>query len=425
MFDEKFKDMTVAHKMARVIIDLRKIRPFYSAVYETIKKVEILDNPVLTMSVTTDSLLYNPKFVEKIHYEEFLFNICHEISHIALLHVLRRQNRDSIIWNIACDYYVNKLLAEEFDLHPENKQYNAKFNIAFCDDKLFDGSINIEEQSCEDIYERLLEEYKSEDSDSILASSKTNRRVVPDGYTPDLMEDTGDCVIPQMQLEQIASEMLSKAIVNAEVIGLNGIGQTSCILERNVKKLVKGRIDWKKVLRKYLRTASLTDTSFRRLDKRYIYANRIVPGQIEDDKQKLEGIKICIDASGSVSDEDLAVFLGQVYKMCKQFKVSAEVIYWDTLITSKGSFKGYAEFERVNQAGGGGTDPACVFEYFSSKECKVKPVVTIVFTDGYLGKNFDTITNKRKYKDTLWILNETGNQNFKPSFGKVVPYKKN
>lgn len=420
MLDEKFSNMTLSQKMARVIIDLRKIRPFYSAIYETIPKIEVLDNPIMTMSVTSSSLLYNPKFVEQISYEEFLFTVCHEIAHIALLHVLRRQNRDRIIWNLACDYYVNKLLAEEFDLHPETKPINEKFNIAFVDDKLYDDNINIENESCEEIYERLLEEYTSETEK--VSSTNTNRSVIPNGYTPDLVDDTGDCAIPQMQLEQIASEMISKALVSAEIIGSNGIGITSSILDRHVKKIVKGKIDWKKILRKYLRVATLTDNSFSKLDKRYIYANRIVPGQVEDEKRKLEGVKICIDASGSVSDDDLAIFLGQVWKMCKQFKVSAEVLYWDTLITAKGTFKGYREFERVNQLGGGGTDPACVFEYFSSKECKVKPVVTIMFTDGYLGKNFDTIENKRKYKDTLWILNENGNRNFKPGFGKVVPF---
>lgn len=418
MSNEKFANMTVEQKMARVIIDLRKIRPFYSAVYETIPKVEVLDNPIMTMAVTVNSLLYNPKFIEQIAYEEFLFHVCHEIAHISLLHVLRQQNRDRIIWNLACDYYVNKLLSEEFDIHPELKPTNSSYNITFCDEKLYDDSINIEEQSCEEIYDRLLEEYKAETEQA--SSTKTNRSVIPDGYTPDLVCDTGDSVIPQMQLEQIASEMLSKALVNAETMGTNGIGQTASILDRHVRKIVKGKIDWKKILRKYLRVASLTDTSFSRLDKRYIYADRLVPGQVEDEKRKLEGVKICIDTSGSISDEDLGIFLGQVWKMCKQFKVSAEVIYWDTLITSKGSFTGYAEFERVNQLGGGGTDPACVFEYFSSKECKVKPVVSIVFTDGYLGKKFDTTQNKRKYKDTIWILNEQGNRNFKPSFGKVV-----
>lgn len=420
MLNPKFENMTVAHKMARVIIDLRKIRPFYSAVYEIIPKVEVLDNPTITLSVSNTSLFYNPKFIEQICYEDFLFNICHQIAHISLLHVLRRQNRDKIIWNLACDYYVNKLLAQEFDIHPHTKPINEKFNIAFQDDTLYDDSINIEDESCEDIYERLLEEYNSETEK--LSNTQTNRSIIPNGYTPDLIDDTGDCVIPQMQLEQISSELISKALVNAEIIGSNGIGQTSSILDRHVKKIVKGNIDWKKILKKYLRTATLTDNSFSKLDKRYIYADRIVAGQVEDEKRKLDAVKICIDASGSISDDDLAIFLGQVYKMCKQFKVSAEVIYWDTLITSKGTFKGYKEFERVRQLGGGGTDPACVFEYFLSKECKVKPIVTIMFTDGYLGKNFDTTSNKRKFKDTLWILNENGNRNFKPSFGKIIPY---
>lgn len=422
MYNEKFKDMTVSHKLARVIIDLRKFRPFYSAVYETIEKIEVIDNPLFTMAVTVDSLMYNPKFVERLSYEEFLFNICHEIAHISLMHVLRRQNRDRIIWNLACDYYVNKLITQEFDIHPETKAYNSRFNIAYCDNNLdlFDNTIDIEIDSCEAIYERLLEEYKSESNP--LNKVNTKRHVIPNGYTPDLIEDSGNSSIPKIQLEQIVSEMISKALVNAEIIGSSGIGQTSSILDRHVKKIIRGKIDWKKILRKHLQTATLTDNSFSKLDKRYIYMDRIVAGQVEDEKNKLEGLKICIDASGSVSDEDLAVFLGQVYKMCKQLKISAEVIYWDTLITSKGTFKGYKEFERVKQIGGGGTDPACLFEYFLSKDCKSKPIVTLIFTDGYLGKKFDTTLNKRKFKDTIWILNEKGNKNFKPSFGKIVPF---
>ncbi len=420
MYNEKFKDMTVSHKLARVIIDLRKVRPFYSAVYETIQKTEITDNPIFTMAVTVDSLLYNPKFINQLPYEEFLFNICHEIAHISLMHVLRRQNRDKIIWNLACDYYVNKLISEEFDINPDTKVYNSQFNIALTNPDLFDNSINIDEDSCESIYETLLEEYKSEGDP--LTQVNTNRQVIPNGYTPDLIDDTGNSSIPKMQLEQIASEMMSKALVNAEIIGSNGIGQTSSILDRHVKKIVRGKIDWKKILRKHLKSSTLTDSSFSKLDKRYIYMDRIVAGKIEDEKNKIDGIKICIDASGSISDEDLAVFLGQVWKMCKQIKVSAEVIYWDTLITSRGSFKGFKQFERVNQIGGGGTDPACLFEYFLSKECKSKPTVTIIFTDGYLGKKFDTPQNKRKFKDTIWILNEKGNKNFKPSFGKIIPY---
>ena len=65
----------------------------------------------------------------------------HEVLHMALLHVTRRQNRDPHIWNIAADIVVNDLIIR-----------NTPF-------KLPDGAIidkKYRDKSVEYIYESLL-----------------------------------------------------------------------------------------------------------------------------------------------------------------------------------------------------------------------------------------------------------------------------
>jgi predicted metal-dependent peptidase len=41
---------------------------------------------------------------------ELLFILIHEIAHVALKHICRGENREPILWNIACDLYVNKII---------------------------------------------------------------------------------------------------------------------------------------------------------------------------------------------------------------------------------------------------------------------------------------------------------------------------
>ena len=99
----------------------------------------------------------------------------------------------------------------------------------------------------------------------------------------------------------------------------------------------------------------------------------ILPGPKLLDPDKINGVKICIDTSGSMSDTDLGIIYSQVKDMINQYKVGAEVIYWEYTIQDKKEFKQLTleEFMKFKPKGGGGTDPNCLFKYFNSKECKI------------------------------------------------------
>lgn len=106
--------LTLEQKFAKFMLDLRALRPFYAAIYENIDKIERSD--INTAAVDIKNMYYNKKYLESLPYAEFMFVILHEITHIALMHVARIEDRDVTAWNYCTDFIVNHILIKEFGL---------------------------------------------------------------------------------------------------------------------------------------------------------------------------------------------------------------------------------------------------------------------------------------------------------------------
>ena len=106
--------MTVEQKMLLANMVIKDVRPFYSAILRVIKKIESTE--VNTAAVSVDKLYYNADFVSKLRPSEVVFLLLHEVSHIAFNHLMRERHRDHERWNIACDLYINKVIADEFGI---------------------------------------------------------------------------------------------------------------------------------------------------------------------------------------------------------------------------------------------------------------------------------------------------------------------
>ena len=451
------ENLTYDQKMAKVMLKLRQLRPFYSAIYESLEKVESSD--VETIGVTTNKLIYNPEFIKKISTPEFLFICLHEIGHVALMHVARRENRDPNLWNIACDLYVNQSLVEEFDLKIGTLTERSNNTMIMPpSDGMYCSSIDIDKDYVEAIYEDFVKQGKqngyfsslsygnggntSDSSDSEntpgfdqVYTFKYKGHKIPQGVrrekneeykefkvevTPDFTKDLIDTGEDGQVKDQQSRKILSDAVVRSEMRG-SMAGDTPSNIERQVKELLKSRVDWKKLFKRYLTEIVSTDSSFSIPDKRMYWQKAIYPGQASEESNFIEGIKICIDTSGSISSEDLSGFWYQVQSILKQYKVDAELIYWDAIIQSVGSFQSIKEFERVDCSGGGGTMPEVVFNYLS--KAKVKPKVILMFTDGYFSSDWESGINKKKFKDTIWVLTKDCNREFDPSFGRKAVVK--
>lgn len=420
------KKLTVEEKFAKAVLKLRNLRPFYSSLYEAIEKVEV--EYIDTIGVTCDKIIYNKKYIDKLEFEEFMFDTLHELSHIALMHVVRRENRDPFLWNIACDLYVNKMISEEFRVVPGI--YRDSDIIKITPTIVFDQYMDINEEIVEDIYNRI-EKQANEQGYFSCTENKTyvfDTSKHPDRYhnyirinrqsCSDLVDNGED----KNRQEDKNRKVIIDAKTRAEMSGgssNNNIGCGTGKLEELIDKLLESKVDWKKLLRKYCIQYKSKDISFSSPDKRMFYQDVIYPGEHSESEEVLKNVKLCIDTSGSISKEDLGYFIGQVGQLLKTFKTSAELINWDTEIESIRNIQDNQILgeEARKVKGRGGTDASCLFEYFDSKQCKIKPFVVVVFTDGYIPIIKNSKWQKR-YKNTIWIMTKDHNNEFNPPFGK-------
>ena len=91
------------------------------------------------------SIFFNEEFLYSLSSKEQNALMLHEVLHMALLHVTRRQSRDPPIWNIAADIVVNDLI-----------ERNTSFPLP-------EGAITdrrFQDKSVEYIYEALLKSNK-------------------------------------------------------------------------------------------------------------------------------------------------------------------------------------------------------------------------------------------------------------------------
>jgi predicted metal-dependent peptidase len=118
---------------------------------------------------------------------------------------------------------------------------------------------------------------------------------------------------------------------------------------------------------------------------------------------------VAIDTSGSVDEEMLSIFLGEVNSMMQQYpNYEINVITADTKVQS---FKTFLPGEALDYeiSGGGGTDFRPVFEHIDQHIDY--PTLLLYFTDGQ-----GTFPTDAPSYDVLWIMPEL----LEVPFGEVV-----
>lgn len=199
-------------------------------------------------------------------------------------------------------------------------------------------------------------------------------------------------------------------------------GTSGSMLGKLTAELLKSKNDWIKMLKRYCIKFNSSDTSFNSPDKRMYYQKAIYPGSYIEESNRLEGVELCIDTSGSMSETDIGYVLGQMDDICTKYKVNYETLCWDTGVAKVTEGTSIKDIIKEGLAGGGGTDPMCIFNYLtrSKKKCKV----IIIFTDGYfytdVFENAEGKKLRRKFKNVIWVMTRQYNREFKPSIGKLA-----
>ena len=100
--------MNFSEIISKTKLQVRRECQFFGALmlFASIKETTKLD----TAATDGRDIFFNKKFLESLTSSEQNALMLHEVLHMALLHVQRRQSRDPYIWNIAADIVVNDLI---------------------------------------------------------------------------------------------------------------------------------------------------------------------------------------------------------------------------------------------------------------------------------------------------------------------------
>jgi predicted metal-dependent peptidase len=127
-------------------------------IIESAEVCESLDIAIAAVDAELGRIYINPKF--PWNFETMKFVIAHELLHVGLRHEPRRQGRDPVLWNVACDYVINGWLVE------------MGVGRMATDDLLLDPELGFEKESAEAIYDRIVADLRLMRR---LAKSKTLR----------------------------------------------------------------------------------------------------------------------------------------------------------------------------------------------------------------------------------------------------------
>ena len=374
----------------KCILQVRRECSFFGSLMlfaqiETTKKLP-------TAATDGRKIFFNEEFLYSLSSKEQNALMLHEVLHMALLHVTRRQNRDPYIWNIAADIVVNDLI-----------ERNTSFPLpqgAITDTRFQDKSV-------EYIYEALLKskkEYKLVIND-ILQPGNSGHSEGDTNLSEPLSQEEAD------EIESFWKDKMEILKNSSEHNLSNGKGSLPAGIEQEISTILEPEVDWRHALWKYV---GKTPADFDDLDRRFIYKGLYLESLLTEAVE----VSVCIDTSGSVSDELLMQFAGELKGILRSYpNVKCSLFFADT------DLAGPYEIDRIEQMpkaiGRGGTSFVPFFDYLrkNGEENRLlgNNKLSIYFTDGY-----GDFPQQEPDNPTMWLVCKDGLETNGFPFGEVV-----
>lgn len=308
--------------------------------------------------------LYNPEFIARRTKEELMFVLTNCIMHHVLSHQQRRLQRKGSLWQLATDFAINNLLAENGLEIPHGANFDPEYKGMYA----------------EEIYTLLKENYGDAGSDAFDEN--------PAGSTPPPPKMTqGESADEEDQesfanLEMIDDDLDAHEESNwqyAESIAREVANRKSAMpsgFERLAKKVKTSNVDWRFELYNAVNRHMRNNYAFMPPNKKHIWRGVALPSLTSDTLS----LCVAVDTSGSIDETLLGAFLSEFKNIMTNFpSIRIELIIADARVHGHYTFQGGEKMDFPIK-GGGGTDYRPVFDYIEAE----LPMTTMLlyFTDG-------------------------------------------
>lgn len=312
-----------AFDLNRYVAAMLASEPFFAGMSRCINKRSSKAIPTAGVCVNPTTyqydLLYNPDFMNKLNPIERRGVLLHEYYHLALDHCTTRvaalnikENKAKLYqWNIAADLAINSHLKEQlpdFCCMPGNGPFTEYPAGLTAEDYYARLEKDEEFQKKAEQQNGEGQQGQGDPSEGGGSGQPSDQFDSHDGWGKDENGNPVDGAVGDIAREKMR-EGMRKAV--QEAAQQSSWGTMSQEMRDWLVKNLQSRIDWKKALRYFVRTSqrAAKSSSIRHINKRYpyIHAGKKVNRQAN--------VAICIDQSGSVSDELLSKFFGELNKL--------------------------------------------------------------------------------------------------------------
>lgn len=372
--------------------------PFFGSVVTNVDYKESKD--IIAAATDGKIIYYNPDFLNELNISEQIFIFAHEVCHIAFNHILRSENKDNDLWNIATDAVINQFLKRD-GLTMVQGGVDIKeainYDVETLYEKLLQNKQSLEsDKSKQDVghdshelWEQAVKKYKEENVNEKKDKTGLEKK-------QEELEKTGEkdafkknLEEKKKQLEGLKEEILKQSLqagtlANGDVRSISDIGTSKPI------------IDWRYALREAIK-----------YDVDWSYKNAIIEDgiiKVNLEEQPIPEAEIVLDTSDSINNKLLRGFLRECKNILKQSRL--KVGCFDTKFYGFHEIKTLSDIDNMILEGGGGTNFEVAVNAFTRRvENK------IIFTDGYASMPNTSI-------DVIWIV--FGNKKINPKSGKVI-----
>jgi len=396
--------MTYQDKITKAKARLMLEHPYFGTVASSL--ILEKNNDILTFTSDGLKMHYNSEYLDKLSLEEVEFVMANGAMHSVLKHHERVNGRTKWLWQTATDYVVNAMLVKNGMQLPEYAYFEEKFEGLYVEEvyemlraEMMDNSDHSMEQESEqitdaedDVHAENITMHEELNSNPDAEDSKNEHNAEDKEEASSSSENNEENEEMKERMEQIFQKLKRQ-------------GNLPKDMKFVVPEYFSHKIDWREFLYGYIATHAKTSYTFTPPNMKLLYRGIYLPSMSSD----LLRVIVAIDTSGSVDEELLSTFLGEVSSMMQQYpNYEIDLITADAKVQS---FKTFLPGEPLDYeiSGGGGTDFRPVFEYVDRHIDY--PTLLIYFTDGE-----GTYPKEEVTYDVLWVMPESRDV----PFGEVV-----
>lgn len=383
---------SIVEQLTRARVSLLLRQPFWGTLATRMILKDATDDPdgwCPTAATDGRYFYFNRNFIATLNKEETVFLVAHEVEHCVYDHMSRRGGRKPKLWNAAADYVINgELITHHVGKLPDK----VRTGVEACYDTKYNGMFT------EEVYELLLKD--------------------PNQNFPefDIHMEPGDGKgVPMTDEERrILTDEIRAAVMQAAKVD---VGNTPLAVKRMLKDITEPQMDWREILNMQIQSIVRNDFTWSRCSRKSQASGIYLPGTKE--AYKID-VAVAMDSSGSISDDMIRDFLGEVKGIMTQFD-DFRLRLWcsDTQVYNEQIYTpdNIDDIDDYQVMGRGGNDFNCNWNYM--KEHDIMPERFIHFTDGYdCGLGF----GDPNYCDTVYVIHSDPTRHIVSPFGMTCYY---